>query len=91
VPADCDETEHDVVCDNRGVQYPNLCSLPSQRRQLSYAGHCMTHCEHNGVVCGVNGETYMNECSAYAHRVAVDYHSPCNFNANRFGKLLYSV
>ncbi|XP_067932352.1 reversion-inducing cysteine-rich protein with Kazal motifs-like [Watersipora subatra] len=78
VPAHCDSSEHDVVCDDLGLEHPNVCILLARKRQLSYMGHCMTNCVHSSPICGINGETYMSECAALADSVLVDYHSSCH-------------
>lgn len=78
VPAHCDDTEHEVVCDDLGLPHPNVCILLARKRQLSYIGHCIRNCKHNSAVCAVSGETYMSECAALADSMLVDYHLPCH-------------
>ncbi|XP_060563740.1 reversion-inducing cysteine-rich protein with Kazal motifs-like [Ruditapes philippinarum] len=76
--SECNEHDHEPVCDTKDMEYTNDCVLLSKSKTMKYRGHCQVRqCSNSGSVCGHDGETYNSECAALAARITVDYFGPC--------------
>ena len=87
IKTDCAAQPKETVCDTKGDEHSNMCTLLLAGRRFQYMGKCLNGCSEQGQVCGQNSETFASECAALADRVGVDYLGRCITVGGRVGKI----